>query len=126
MKIEKPTFTTPRLNVFLVELIPMHQNMERLVFLGFRSDEDAPRVAVNAVIMPRIPANEALPDGFPPTVDWIETCVTARRVGLAREMVAGIKKHLGDELYMSGATEEGEAFCAKFEAAREPSGSVTP
>lgn len=102
-------FETKRLRVFRVNLCPASFNTTRWMFLAFRTDVDRPRLAVSMMVSP---PNPVMPE---PYIDWVETCCTERRAGLARELWLGIEKHLGMELLGDGATDEGEALCAAMD-----------
>lgn len=101
---------TKRLRIFFERIKPTPHNMKRHVFLAFRRDEDRPMVCGTMVAW----------DGMIPTtgkwfIDWIEIASEYRRKGFAREMTEGIAKAMGGVWESSGATPEGEAYCAAME-----------
>lgn len=110
----KPVFETKRLRVFLITVEPSdYCASDKDVFIAFRTDQEWAAPVVVATIAT---AFQSIGDW----VEWIETVSDMRREGLAAELVAGIEKHYGRDLELTGATPEGEAFCEAIEARLPP------
>ena len=102
----KPVFETERLLVSRVRGIrPNHFNLKRDVYMAFRTDEERPLLAVNAVLLDR------QDDCF---VDWLEVASEYRRQGFATEFLEGLEEFLGRELFLTPGSTDGEAFLAEY------------
>jgi hypothetical protein len=112
----KPVFTTERLRVFKVTIVPdpRQQHMQRDFFFACRTDIDCPMVVVSATCW-KLPAQSAL--GECVHVELIETSALHRRCGLARELWLAVEKFYGLELHGTPTTEDGEKFMSALEAA---------
>ena len=106
---EKPLFVTARLRVWRVIASQSGQHIPRHMFIASRHDEDRPQICATALVTYECPFEPSL--GY---LDWIEVVCDQRRLGIGRELVAGIEKALGRELIADGVTPEGEAFCASL------------
>lgn len=101
-------FDTKRLRVFVTVLEPTPHNTERDVYMAFRLDEDRPLVCATCVVC--LALN---------WVDWIEVTSEYRRQGFATELLNGIENDFGAILEISPGSDDGDAFCPAYAAARK-------
>lgn len=103
----QPAFETERLQVFAV-LCQRHKDdcFDKMVYLAFWQHLDKPAVICTATIN-----HGTLIGDF---VEWVEVKEGERRQGVATEVLKGIEKHAGKELLLTGVSEAGEAFVAKW------------
>lgn len=102
-------FDTARLRIFSDVVKPTDHNEKRLLFVGFRTDEDRPMVAVTCLLWLAVPQ-------IGDVIDWLEVASELRRKGFGAEFRAGLNKCLGKEPYTGAGSEDGRAFLAALAA----------
>ena len=100
-------FETARLRVYATWVTPNDENIERQLYIAFRTDEDRPMVCATCLVFRSLKY-----------VDWLEVASEYRRKRFATELLKGIENHLGFELQADGGSSDGDAFCAAWGAAR--------
>jgi hypothetical protein len=107
-----PAFFTERMNVFAVGLVPAvsvelaEMCRRRWVFIAMSVDVDD----VRPLALCMVDDCDKLWSDRSAHVDWIEVMSCERRRGLATELLEGVRKHIGRELIVVGATEEGNGL----------------
>ncbi len=111
--LARPTFCTPRLNVFRVDIKPTDLNHFRAVFLGCQNDDETmPWPEIIATVYLHTPTGHYL--------EMIES-LTHPRNELATELWLGIEQYLGAHLDARAVTDEDAALVAAVRRARGPS-----
>lgn len=103
----KIAFHTARLRVFCEPVKPTDMHTTRMLFVGFRTDEDRPMVAVTCLVWMQSPIGG-------PYIDWLEVASEHRRQGIGTEFRIGLNKCLRVEPYTGSGSEDGDGFIASL------------
>lgn len=98
-----PAFRTARFDVWHSQIIRSERlgGCPRDIYTAWFHSEDVARPVCEVVIW-----EQTL------YVEWVHVCELYRRQGVAKEVLAGLERHLGVELEMDAVTDAGEAFLA--------------
>ena len=97
---DKPVFTTKRLSVYEVRLIPPPCDYFRRLFLAFESDRWGPiRIAAYAIVQSMHPAT-------PIINEWLEFCEAGKDEGIGQEFFEGLREHIGRPINLEAVNED--------------------